>query len=118
MRHSILLAVILIAALSLSSDGKVEEPKFKSMSAKKALDDFKRERAKLEDPYRKGLERARSDYVKSLDDARKAALKDNDLEETQRLIAAMKELDDVATANKMAAVRQKVANTKWEWDGK
>jgi len=118
MRRPILLAAILVAALSLSSDGKVDDPKFKSMSAKKALDDFKRERAKLEEPYRKGLEKARTDYVKALEEARKQAIKDNDLEEAQRIVATLKEIDDVVTANKMATVRQRLANSKWEWVGR
>jgi len=118
MRRMILFAVLVSACLSLSTHGKVDEPKFKSVSAKKALDDFKRERAKVEEPYRKGLEKARADYIKALDEARKQAIKDNDLDEAQRIAATQKEFDDAATATKVANLRQRLANTKWEWDGK
>lgn len=118
MRRPILFAAVFAAGLSVSSPGKVDDPKFKSASAKRALDDFRRERGKVEEPYRKGLEKARTDYVKALEAARKQAVKDNDLDEAQRIAATLKDVDDTATAARVALVRQKLANTKWEWGGK
>jgi len=113
-----LFAACLIVALATSGAGTIDDPKFKSPPAKKAAEDFKKGVAKLDEKYRKGLEKARADYVKALGEARKEAIKANDLEEAQRIVAAIKDADDTATANRIAAVRQRVAGSSWEWHGR
>jgi hypothetical protein len=118
MYRLMLVAACLVVALAASGEGKVDDPKFKSAATKKATEDFKKGVAKLDEKYRKELEKARADYVLALGEARKEAIKANDLEEAQRIVAAIKDTEDAATANKIAAVRQRVAGSAWEWTWK
>ena len=89
----------------------------KSAPALKAADDFQSEIVKLDEDFQKALEPLKADYAKALNEARKAALEKNDLDEAQRLAAAAKGLETMVAPVRATGLRHRLAGTTWEWDG-
>jgi hypothetical protein len=85
---TILLSLVSLMVFTRSIAAADEEPEPKSAAAVKAKADFQTKFNELEEEYKAKLTKLREQYYKGLDDARKAAIDKNDLNEAQRILAA------------------------------
>ena len=113
MLHRLLGASVVSASLCLLGSAAPDGPS----SARKAAEEFQSAVVQLDEDFQKGLAPARVDYAAALTEARKAALEKNDLEEAQRIAAAIKGVEAIPSPARALGLRHRLAGTTWEWDG-
>lgn len=113
--HAMLVPAALLLLVSAATlDSGVQDPvPFTSEAAKKAAAKYSDQVAKLDDDYVFKLRKVVDQYVKELDDARKAALGKKDLDEAQRVVQAQADAQAAVASRAVQRRGFEVVAARW-----